>query len=219
MLEARTRSVVKCFHRGVDGGYDLRRDAADEGTGAVLWSHRVSWSDLIIPIGVEEGRAGLDLAEGWSRRWSVSWKADQVLLALDFAGDLVDVVSQPLRIRFGTVGGSKPRDHTPDFLAVTRFGVWLIDVRPEPLMRDEDRESLAAAAEVALACGWHFVLVGRWREPVPSALDALSSQRRPLSDPLGLGRGFWPQPAGACRSASSPRPAGASRLPGHCCFT
>lgn len=108
----------------------------------------------------------------------------RLLLALDFAGDLVDVVSQPLRLRFGTDG--KRRSHTPDFLAVTRSGVWLIDVRPESLIKDEDRESFAAAAEVALACGWHYVVAACWRDHVLSALDALSSQRRPLSDPLGL---------------------------------
>ncbi len=108
----------------------------------------------------------------------------RLLLALDFAGDLVDVVSQPLRLRFDTV--EKSREHTPDFLAVTRAGTWLIDVRPEALIREQDRESFAAAAEVAVACGWRYVVAARWREHVPSALDAMSSQRRPLSDPLGL---------------------------------
>jgi hypothetical protein len=108
----------------------------------------------------------------------------RLLLALDFAGDLVDVVSQPMRLRFGTAG--RRRSHTPDFLAVTRAGVWLIDVRPEPLIKEEDREAFAAAAEVAVSCGWHYVVAGRWRDHVPAAVDALSSQRRPLADPLGL---------------------------------
>jgi hypothetical protein len=112
----------------------------------------------------------------------------RLLLAVDFAGDLVDAVSQPLRLRFGTV--EKSREHTPDFLAVTRSGIWLIDVRPEALIREADRESFAAAAEVAVACGWRYVVAARWREHVPSALDALSSQRRPLSDPLGLRPGL-----------------------------
>ncbi|MFC4060965.1 hypothetical protein ACFOWE_21905 [Planomonospora corallina] len=48
----------------------------------------------------------------------------RVLLALDFASDLIDVVSQPLKLRFGTATGN--REHTPDFTAVTRSGVWLI---------------------------------------------------------------------------------------------
>lgn len=113
----------------------------------------------------------------------------RLLLALDFAGDLVDVVSQPLRLRF-TVASGKCREHTPDFLAVTRTGTWLIDVRPESLVEDKDRESFAAAAEVALACGWRYAVAARWREHVPSALDVLSSQRRPLSDLLGLRPGL-----------------------------
>ena len=108
----------------------------------------------------------------------------RLLLALDFAGELIDVVSQPLRLRFETEG--KRRTHTPDFLAVTQSGIWLIDVRPEDLITEEARESFAAAAEVALACGWHYVVAARWREHVLQTLDALSSQRRPLSDPLRL---------------------------------
>ncbi len=117
-----------------------------------------------------------------------SMEEARLLLALDFAGDLADVVSQPLRLRFGTA--EKSREHTPDFLAVSRSGIWLIDVRPEPLIREMDRESFAAAAEVAMSCGWRYVVAAGWREHVPSALDALSSQRRPLSDPLGLRPGL-----------------------------
>lgn len=85
-----------------------------------------------------------------------SLEESRVLLALDFAGDVVDVVSQPLKISFATCG--KRRAHTPDYLAVTRRGVWLIDVRPEPLIKEADRESFAAAAEVAVACGWRYAV-------------------------------------------------------------
>ena len=38
----------------------------------------------------------------------------RVLLALDFAGDIVDVVSQPMRLQFDA--GETSRKHTPDFL-------------------------------------------------------------------------------------------------------
>ena len=109
-------------------------------------------------------------------------------MALDFAGDLVDVVSQPMKLSYETSDGL--RAHTPDYLAVTRSGVWLIDVRPEHLIRAKDLESFAAAAEVALVCGWRYTVVGRWREHVPASLDAISSQRRPLTDPLGLEPGL-----------------------------
>ena len=113
-----------------------------------------------------------------------SMEEARTLLALDFAGGLVDVVSQPLRLRFGA--GGKQREHTPDFLAVTRSGTWLIDVRPGHLIKDQDAESFAATAELALACGWRYTVVGRWRDNVLTAVDTMSSQRRPLSDPLAL---------------------------------
>src|SRR5262249_59795894 len=61
-----------------------------------------------------------------------------------------------------------------------------VEVGPEPLIGKADMESFAAAAELAVACGWRYVVAARWREHVSSTLDALSSQRRPLSDPLGL---------------------------------
>jgi hypothetical protein len=51
----------------------------------------------------------------------------RLLLVLDFAADLVDVVSQPFRLQFTTRDG--PRAHTPDFLALTATGMWLVDVR------------------------------------------------------------------------------------------
>ena len=127
----------------------------------------------------------------------------RVLLALDFAGDLVDVVSQPLRLRFTTA--RKSREHTPDFLAVTRSGTWLIDVRPEPLIGKEDRESFAAAAEAAVACGWRYAVAARWREHVLPALDALSSQRRPLADLLGGWTAQLPPPSWLTRSSACAR--------------
>jgi len=74
----------------------------------------------------------------------------------------------------------------PDFLAETQSGVWLIYVRPRQLIGAADRESFAAAAEVALACGWRYAVVAGWRKHVAATVDALSSRRRPLSDPLGL---------------------------------
>lgn len=108
----------------------------------------------------------------------------RLLLALDFAADLVDVVSQPMRLRFDTATGR--RGHIPDFLAVTRTGVWLIDVRPRALIAPEDVEAFAAAAEVALVCGWHYTVAAGWKEHVGAAVDVFSPQRRALSDPLEL---------------------------------
>ncbi|MFF8196446.1 TnsA-like heteromeric transposase endonuclease subunit [Streptomyces bobili] len=216
----------------------LERVVERADTGAV-WSHQCSWDDFFVSTDVDAGRTGLDQRDGWTRRWTVSWRANgdgasssvqelvqepvlssdpmrnftwrrdqrhrpglqflistgrhhgaesleegRALLALDFAGDLVDVVSQPLKISFEA--GGKRRHHTPDYLAVTRHGVWLVDVRPEALIKESDRESFAAAAEVALACGWRYTVAARWREHAFAGLDALASRRRLRSDPLGL---------------------------------
>lgn len=108
----------------------------------------------------------------------------KILLALDFAGQVREVVPQPLKLQFRTSGA--PRVHVPDFLVLSRAGVCLIDVRPLDRVRAKDVESFAAALEMALACGWEYVMAAGWRQHVFTGLDALSCQRRPLPDPLGL---------------------------------
>jgi hypothetical protein len=108
----------------------------------------------------------------------------RVLLALDFAEAVSQVICQPFRLRFTAADG--PGEHIPDVLAVARGGVWLIDVRPAERIGEADRVKFAASAEVALACGWRYLVVAGWRPHVMAVLDTLSSQRRPLADPLGL---------------------------------
>jgi hypothetical protein len=93
-------------------------------------------------------------------------------------------VSQPHRMRFESAAG--PREHVPDYLAVTADETWLLDVRPADRIEAADRVKFAASAEAALACGWRYGVVGGWRPHVLTALDTLSAQRRPLIDPLGL---------------------------------
>lgn len=113
-----------------------------------------------------------------------SLEEQRFLLALDFAGGAVDVVSQPFRLRAETSTGW--REHIPDFLAVAAGGVLLADVRPRPLVRDDDLVLFAAAAEAALAAGWRYAVFCGWRPHVMATLDVLSSQRRALEDRLGL---------------------------------
>lgn len=107
-----------------------------------------------------------------------------LLLVLDFAGGVVEVGSQPLRLEFATVAGW--RWHVPDFLVVTRAGRWLVDVRPAGRVGRDDRVCFAASAEAALVAGWGYVVVTGWRPHVLSTVDALSAQRRALADPLGV---------------------------------
>jgi hypothetical protein len=85
----------------------------------------------------------------------------RLLLVLDFAGRLDEVISQPFRLRFAT--GNGEREHVPDFLAYTRSGRWLIDVRPAARVGERDRVAFAASAEVALLHGWRYVVVAGWK--------------------------------------------------------
>jgi hypothetical protein len=130
-------------------------------------------------------RPGLQFVVSTGRHHGFESIAEQrLLVALDFAGDLVGVLSQPFALRFDTAAGS--RTHVPDFLAVTCGGVWVFDVRPADRVEDADRVCFAATAEAALAVGWRYLVVTGWRSHVAVTLDTLSSQRRALTDPLGL---------------------------------
>lgn len=108
----------------------------------------------------------------------------RLLLALDFVR-VAEVFPQPFRLSFEHVGGRA--SHTPDFLAVMPDGGrWLFDVRPYRLISQEDALKFAATEEVAMACSWRYTVATGWRPNVLTVLDALSAQRRPLRDPLGL---------------------------------
>ena len=129
-------------------------------------------------------RPGLQSLASTGRLHGFESHAEQrLLVALDFLG-VREVVSQPHRMRFESAAG--PREHVPDFLAVTGEGTWLLDVRPADRIEPPDRVKFAASAEAALACGWRYGVVGGWQPHVMTTLDTLSAQRRPLSDPLGL---------------------------------
>ena len=139
-------------------------------------------------------RPGLQCLAGTGRLHGFESHAEQcLLLALDFLG-VLEVVSQPHRMRFESAAGQ--REHTPDFLAVTAEGTWLLDVRPADRIEAADRVKFAASAEAALACGWRYGVVGGWQRHVMTTLDTLSAQRRTLSDPLGLAEALLAVAAG-----------------------
>jgi hypothetical protein len=90
-----------------------------------------------------------------------------LLLVLDFTGDVAEVLAQPFRLRFQA--GDGLGEHIPDFLAVFRDGSrWLLDVRPAGLVEDEDAIRFAAAAEAALAAA-RAHRGGRAVVPAPTA--------------------------------------------------
>lgn len=177
------------------GGWEDRWEASWRRDGAVA-ACRVSGMGQVLAGGCQpwrhftwragqRHRPGLQFLVSTGRHHGFeSLEEQRFLLALDFAGGVTDVVSQPFRLRAETTAGW--REHIPDFLAVTRSGAHLVDVRPRALIRDEDRVLFAAAAEAALAAGWRYSVICGWRPHVMATLDMLSSQRRPLADPLGL---------------------------------
>jgi hypothetical protein len=140
---------------------------------------RFTWSTS------QRHRPGLAMMVSTGRLHGFESIAEQrLLLALDFLG-VTDLLGQPMTLRF-TTSGEGTAEHVPDFLAVTRSGVLLIDVRPAGRIGDGDRVKFAATAEAALSAGWGYLVVAGWRRQVQATLDSLSAQRRPLPDPLGI---------------------------------
>ena len=161
-------------------------------------------------------RPGLQFLVSTGRHHGFESVAEQrLLLVLDFAAELTDVLSQPFRLRFASGGGW--REHVPDFLALTRAGGWLIDVRPGERIEDEDRVCFAAANEAALACGWRYTVVTGWRSHVMATVDTLSrwcggrAGERGDAGPVagrGAGRGRCGVDGGVVRAVPRPGVAG-----------
>lgn len=66
----------------------------------------------------------------------------QLLLALDFAAKVIEVLTQPMPLVFDGAAGK--REHIPVFLAVTRSDTWLVDVGPVEPIAEKGWESFAA---------------------------------------------------------------------------
>jgi hypothetical protein len=134
----------------------------------------------------QKNRPGLEFLVSTGRHHGFESLAERdLLLAPDFAAAPSEVLSQPFTLRFSTACGDV-LEHIPDFLAFTPAGRWLIDVRPGHLVKDADLLRFSAAGEVALSCGWGYIVVTGWHRHVMNTLDVLSSQRRALFDAFGL---------------------------------
>ncbi|MFD3553344.1 TnsA-like heteromeric transposase endonuclease subunit [Streptomyces goshikiensis] len=154
------------------------RDIADVELESTIPVRRFSWRTG------QWHRPGLEYLVSTGRHHGFeSFEEELLLLSADFAGDLVEALAQPFRLRFGTASG--PVTHTPDFLLLTRRIAWLVDVRPAERIDPLDEVKFAAAAEVALSAGWRYTVVTGWPAGIVDLVDALSAGRRPLTDPLG----------------------------------
>ncbi|MFE5491580.1 TnsA-like heteromeric transposase endonuclease subunit [Streptomyces virginiae] len=155
------------------------RDLADAPTSLSVLVRRFSWRQG------QRHRAGLEFLVSTGRQHGFESLAERrLLLALDFAGGVVEVLSQPFRLRFARQDGAD--SHTPDFLAMTPGAAWLLDVRPAGRIEKEDEVRFAAAARAAAAVGWRYAVVTGWHRQVMTGLDTLSARRRPMMDQLGL---------------------------------
>lgn len=133
----------------------------------------------------QEHRPGLEYVMATDRHHGFeSFEEEFLLLASDFAADLEEALSQPFRLSFYAAGNKV--DHTPDYLLLTRRGPVVVDVRPAARIRAMDNLKFAATAEAALSAGWRYAVVTGWRPHVRGAVDAMSAQRRPLNDVLGV---------------------------------
>ncbi|MDX3616067.1 TnsA-like heteromeric transposase endonuclease subunit [Streptomyces europaeiscabiei] len=155
------------------------RDLADTPASLSVPVRRFSWR------AGQRHRPGLEFLVSTGRQHGFESLAERrLLLALDFAGEVAEVLSQPFRLRFARVDGAD--SHTPDFLALTPGAAWLLDVRPAGRVEKEDEVRFAAAAQAAAAVGWRYAVVTGWHRQVMTVLDTLSARRRPMTDRLGL---------------------------------
>ncbi|MFF8971900.1 TnsA-like heteromeric transposase endonuclease subunit [Streptomyces sp. NPDC014995] len=130
-------------------------------------------------------RPGLEYVMATDRHHGFeSHEEECLLLVADFAAGLLEALSQPFRLKF--IAEGRKIEHTPDFLLVTDSGLFLIDVRPAGRITAEDALKFAASAEAALSAGWRYGVVVGWRQHVLANVDALSAERRPLPDVLGI---------------------------------
>ncbi|MDT0492794.1 TnsA-like heteromeric transposase endonuclease subunit [Streptomyces griseus] len=132
----------------------------------------------------QQHRPGLEFLVSTGRKHGFeSLEERAALLALDFM-TVIEVLPQPFALTFEHVDGHA--SHIPDFLAVLGDGGhWLLDIRPAGLVGVLDAVKFAASREAAAACGWRYSVITGWRPHVLSGLDALSAQRRPMTDQLG----------------------------------
>ncbi|MFE1956557.1 TnsA-like heteromeric transposase endonuclease subunit [Streptomyces sp. NPDC059479] len=133
----------------------------------------------------QQHRPGLECLVSTGRQHGFESLAERrLLLGLDFAGGVSEVLSQPFQLRFISEEG--PGSHVPDFLALGRGAAWLVDVRPAERIKPEDELRFAAAAQAAASAGWRYIVVTGWRRHVMTGIDSLSVRRRNMTDRLGL---------------------------------
>ena len=129
-------------------------------------------------------RSGIAFMSSTGRHHAFESLTEQgVLRMIDFAGPS-DLVTQPFRLRWHD--GQRWRAHTPDFLVVEDAGMTVVNVRPAAKVKPEDEEQWTAMTAVATRLGWRHEVVTGLVQPHGVNVDAMTTGRREVHDPLGL---------------------------------
>ena len=130
-------------------------------------------------------RAGLHFMASTERlHWHESLFERDLLAVLDFDEGLGDVASQPFTLTWHD--GTAEKTHTPDFAAVIDGEMWIINVRPAPLVKAQLLANAAAIRAVCRLRGWRETLVVGYREPALTVLKTVAAARR-TADLTGVG--------------------------------
>ncbi|MDP9417447.1 MAG: TnsA-like heteromeric transposase endonuclease subunit [Actinomycetota bacterium] len=130
-------------------------------------------------------RAGLHFMATTERlHWHESLFERELLIALDFDEGFNDLASQPFTLSWHD--GHRLRSHTPDFAAVIDGEMWIVNVRPAPLVKPQLLENAAATRAMCALHGWREALVVGYAQPAHTVLKTIGAARR-TADPYSLG--------------------------------
>lgn len=130
-------------------------------------------------------RAGLHFMAATERlHWHESLFERELLIALDFDEGFNDLASQPFTLSWHD--GNRWHKHTPDFAAVIDGEMWIINVRPAPLVKPQLLANAAATRAMCVLHDWRDALVVGYAQPAHTVLKTIGAARR-TADPYSLG--------------------------------
>lgn len=130
-------------------------------------------------------RAGLHYMAATGRlHWHESLFERDLLVALDFTEGLNDLASQPFTLTWHD--GQVWHKHTPDFAAVIDGEMWIINVRPAPLVKPQLLANAAATRAMCTLHRWQEAVVVGYSQPALTVLKTIGAARR-TDDLVALG--------------------------------
>lgn len=129
-------------------------------------------------------RAGLFAMQATEQlHWHESLFERNLLLALEFTGQVQALASQPFTLDWSDEGVW--RSHTPDFLAVLHGQVVVVNCRPAARVNLPLLRNAAALHRMSGLLGWHDLVVVDYLRPAFTVIETLAAARR-TADPYNL---------------------------------